>query len=148
MTDADSQPSGYPIVIELPVQWGDQDAFGHVNNTIYFRWFESSRIAYLERLGLAHKSVGSGSLGPILAAMTCNYRRQLWYPDRVRIGARVARVGRTSMTLEHAVWSTAHSALAADATSTVVVYDYEASRPRPVPDEIRAAVAALEGEAR
>ena len=52
----DSSPpaalAGFPVVVSWPVQWGDQDAFGHVNNTIYFRWFESGRIAYLKRLGL------------------------------------------------------------------------------------------------
>ena len=44
---------GFPVVITLPVQWGDQDAFGHVNNTVYVRWLESARIAYGERVGLA-----------------------------------------------------------------------------------------------
>ena len=43
--------AGYPLVIDWPVQWGDQDAFGHVNNTIYFRWFETVRIEYFERIG-------------------------------------------------------------------------------------------------
>lgn len=40
----------FPVVIRLPVQWGEQDAFGHVNNIIFFRWYESARIAYCQRL--------------------------------------------------------------------------------------------------
>ena len=43
---------GYPVALEVPVAWGDVDAFGHVNNTIYFRWFESARMAHFERVGL------------------------------------------------------------------------------------------------
>ena len=43
----------YPVVISLPVQWGDQDLFGHVNNVVYFRWYESARIAYLDRIGVS-----------------------------------------------------------------------------------------------
>jgi hypothetical protein len=50
----------FPVVISCPVQWGDQDAFGHVNNTAYFRWFESGRIAYFERLGLGHALPDTG----------------------------------------------------------------------------------------
>lgn len=41
---------GFPVVIELPVVWGEMDAFAHVNNVVYFRYFESARIAYLERI--------------------------------------------------------------------------------------------------
>ena len=96
----------FPVSIDLPVQWGDQDAFGHVNNTVFFRWFESARIAYLERLGIGDKNSATG-LGPILAAIGCDYRRQVKYPDHVLIGSRIIRIGRTSMTMEHKVWSTA-----------------------------------------
>ena len=94
----------YAIVIALPILWGDQDAFGHVNNTAPIRWFESVRIAYMEHSGLGHSTDASG-LGPILAAISCNYRRQLHYPDTVHVGARVSRIGRTSMIMEHAIFS-------------------------------------------
>ena len=132
----------FPVVIELPVQWGDQDAFGHVNNTVYFRWFESARIAYLERLGIADRS----ALGPILVAISCNYRRQIKYPDTVQIGTRVARLGRSSMTIEHSLWSAANLAVAADGQSTVVVFDYLANKPRPIPDNIRQLIEQVEGK--
>ena len=134
----------FPVAIELPVQWGDQDAFGHVNNTVYFRWYESARIAYLERLGIADKNSPSG-LGPILAAIGCDYRRQLKYPDRVLVAARIIRIGRTSLTMEHKVWSLAQQAVVADGHSTVVAFDYEANAPRAVPAPMRAAIEQLEG---
>ena len=41
---------GYPVTVEIPVAWGDMDAYGHVNNTMYFRYFETARIAYFYRL--------------------------------------------------------------------------------------------------
>jgi acyl-CoA thioester hydrolase len=139
----------FPVVIRLPVQWGEQDAFGHVNNIIYFRWFESARIAYLERIGLGEKHAGKDAagedLGPILAAIGCNYRKQVKYPDTVLIGARVTRIGRSSITMTHLIWSEAHGALAADGESTVVVFDYKTNTARRVPDEIRAILEQLEG---
>jgi acyl-CoA thioester hydrolase len=139
----------YPVVIRLPVQWGEQDAFGHVNNIVYFRWFESARIAYLERIGLGEKHAGKTAagtdLGPILAAINCNYRKQIKYPDVVQIGARITRIGRSSITMAHALWSEANSAVAADGESTVVVFDYVANSPQRVPDEYRALIEKIEG---
>ena len=137
--------SDFPVVIQLPVQWGDQDALGHVNNTVYFRWFESARIAYLEHMELGDKRSPDG-LGPILAAIDCNYRRQLKYPDTVLVAAEVSRIGRTSMTMRYKVWSTSQQAVAADGQSTVVVFDYGANKPHPVPDSMRRLIEQLEGK--
>jgi acyl-CoA thioester hydrolase len=136
--------SEFPVVVRLPVQWGDQDAFGHVNNTVYFRWFESARIAYLERLNLADKN-SAEQLGPILAAIGCNYRRQLRYPDTVYVGTRITRVGRTSLTAEHKIWSDAQQAIVADGQSTLVVFDYSVNQPHAVPERVRSQIESLEG---
>ena len=135
----------YPVIFTMPIQWGDQDAFGHVNNIIHIRWFESARVVYLEDSGLK-LMLTDGKTGPILASITCNYRRQLTYPDTVQIGARVSRIGRSSMTMDHAVYSEALDAIAADGSSIVVVFDYEQNRPIRVPDNIRAAIEHLEGK--
>jgi acyl-CoA thioester hydrolase len=135
----------YPVVIVLPVLWGDQDSFGHVNNTIPFRWFESARIAYLEQSDLGHLMSTNG-IGPILAAIGCNYRRQLHYPDTVHVGARVASIGRTSMVMAHAAYSERLGMIAADGTSTVVMFDYSANKPRRMPEELRAIFERIEGK--
>lgn len=135
----------YPVVVTLPVQWGEQDAFGHVNNVVYFRWFETARIAYGIKVGLAMRRDGA-TIGPIVAALNCNYRRQVKYPDTIHVGARITKFGRTSLVMEYAVFSDAHQAVAADGDSTLVVFDYTTNRPRPIPDELRQAVEQLEGK--
>lgn len=135
----------FPVSIRLPIQWGDQDAFGHVNNTACIRWFESARVAYLDAGGLDHL-MSHDHLGPILASITCNYRKQLNYPDIVHIGARVSRFGRSSMTMHHAVYSESLNAIAADGDSVVVVFNYNLQRPVRIPEEIRAAMERLEGK--
>jgi acyl-CoA thioester hydrolase len=146
MTEPTTNPlSEYPVVITLPLQWGDQDAFGHVNNTVPIRWFESARVAYLEQ-SIMSQMMQAGGIGPILASVTCNYRRQLHYPDRVSIGSRISKIGRSSFIMEHAVYSEKLDAIAVDGTSTVVVFDYQANRPTRVPDEIRKAFELLEGK--
>ncbi len=136
---------GFPIWVTLPVQWGDQDAFGHVNNTVYFRWFESARIAYGGRIDLSESGDG-GKIAPILAAITCNYRRQLKYPDTVHVGARIVRIGRSSLTMEHRLVSEAWRAVVAEGDSTLVAFDYAAQKPVPVPAAVRSRIEQLEGK--
>lgn len=145
--DADRHPllSSFPVQIRLSVQWGEQDLFGHVNNIVYFRWFESARIRYGEVAGL-EDSFRTRKIGPILAAVNCNYRLQVKYPDTVVIGARITRLGRTSLAMDHAVASLSQNALVADGTSTVVVFDYNAGKPFPIPDDLRSAVERIEGQ--
>jgi acyl-CoA thioester hydrolase len=135
---------GYQVIVTLPVLWGDQDALGHVNNTVYFRWLESARIEHGRRSGLL-TLLEQERIGPILAAQSCNYRMPLTFPDTVHIGIRVVRIGRTSVSMEHLIVSEAHAAIAADGTSTTVVLDYCSNRPHPVPEHIRQAIEALEG---
>ena len=138
--------ANFPVVIWLPVQWGDQDAFGHVNNTVYFRWCESARIEYLDKLGLRDPKEAEG-IGPILAAISCNYRRPVTFPDQVQVGAQITRLGRSSLTMEHRIYSETQQQLVADATSTLVIYDYHRQASQPIPDDIRKRIEQLEGRA-
>jgi acyl-CoA thioester hydrolase len=131
--------------ITLPVQWGDQDAFGHVNNTVFFRWFESARVNYLGQCGLWGKRDGDG-VGPILANISCNYRAQLTFPDTVEVSAWVTRIGRSSITMDHQVRSQTKNTLIADGSSVIVTFDYAGQRSVAVPDDIRRAIEAHEGK--
>jgi acyl-CoA thioester hydrolase len=147
LTDAEFEKlkEGYHVWITLPIQWGDQDAFGHVNNTVYIRWFESARIEYGDRAALSQNGAGN-SVGPILAAISCNYRRQLTYPDTVHIGARITKIGNSSLKMEHRIISQLLGAVAADGDSTLVAFDYAAQKPVPVPEAVRTAIEKIEGK--
>ena len=124
--------------------WSNQDAFGHVNNTVPIRWFESSRIVYWERSGI-ETLFGTGRIDPILATVRCNYRRQLHYPDPVYVGGRVVRVGRSSMEMEHVIYSERLDEVAVDGSSVVVTFDYAKNEVKRVPDNVRAAIELIEG---
>ena len=131
-----SDMEAYPSRISIPVQWGDMDALGHVNNVVHFRWYESSRISYLEQSGMAAVLKEQG-VGPILAAASSNYTRQLHYPDNVQIGCRVSRIGRSSMTLQHLVFSQQQEDAVANGESVVVVFDFDKQRPIRIPADVR-----------
>jgi len=132
----------YPVLFSIPVQWGEQDLFGHVNNVVYLRWCETARILYLERIGL-WEILRTTKIGCIVAQLGCNYLRPVSFPDTVHIGARVTKIGNSSFKMEHAVFSEALG-LVADADSTLVVYDYNVGKSCPMPAEVRAAITDLE----
>lgn len=134
----------FPVTVSLPVQWGDQDAFGHVNNAVPIRWMESARIAYFDQAGL-RDLMSKESLGIILASITCHYRKQITFPDTVTIGARVERLGNTSITMEHAIHSEQLGELAGLGTCVVVVFDYSNNKPVRIPDSVRETIARVQG---
>lgn len=136
---------GYPITLTLPILWGNQDAFGHVNNVVYFRWFESARVAYLNDTGL-QALMTQANLGPILASIKCDFRQQLNFPDTVRVGARITRIGNKSVSMEHAIYSDALQAIAATADSVIVLFDYARQASCVVPADVRAKISAIEGK--
>lgn len=144
MQEHDADPLlAYPVVTEITVLWGDQDAFGHVNNVAYLRWCETARVEYLQRVVLFPDLPAKG-VGPIVASLTCHYRRTLTFPDSVRVGTRVTRIGNSSFDMEHRVVSRATGALAAEVSSTLVALDYATGKPVRVPEEIREAIARIE----
>jgi acyl-CoA thioester hydrolase len=137
---------GFPVTISLPVQWGDQDALGHVNNIIYFRWFESARIEYLRSIGQTAEG-SQNKTGVIVAAISCDFRSPVTYPDTVLIGARVSRIGNSSMTMEHTAFSQSQQVIVAEGVSTIVAFDHAAKRSQPVPETVREAIRKLEAMA-
>ncbi|APZ94223.1 acyl-CoA thioesterase [Fuerstiella marisgermanici] len=127
----------YRTITTIPVQWGDMDAFGHVNNVVYIRWLESARVDLLDSV-TSEVTMATGGIGPILASVHCDYKRQLHFPDTVHIGSRTERIGRTSVDVEHAVFSQNQQAVVAFGKSVLVVFDYAANRPVRIPESLRA----------
>ena len=144
MRDQHEALAGYPVVITIPLMWGDQDAFGHVNNRVYLKWCETARVEYLVRVDQFPKLPPEG-VGPILANLSCDYRRPLTYPDKVHVGARVSKVGNTSFRMDHVIVSHNENEVAAEASSVLVTLDYSTGKPVPVPEKTREAIRKLEG---
>src|SRR6185436_19860569 len=99
MSASDGLLSGFPVVIELPVVWGEMDSYRHVNNVVYFRYLESARLEYFRRLGWFEYEEETG-VGPILAATQARFRKPLSYPDTISLGARVSALAEDRFTME------------------------------------------------
>jgi len=135
--------AAYPVVIELPVLWGDMDAFQHVNNIIYFRYFESARITYFERSGMM-KEMEENGIGPILASIQCRYKVAVTYPDRIKVGARVVELSDDRCRMLMAVASEKLDCIATEGESVIVSYDYRAQTKAPFPASVVEHIRGLE----
>ncbi len=130
-------------MIEIPVAWGEMDAFQHVNNVAYYRYFESARIMYSEKLGL-HMLKERTGIGPILGSASCKYKFPLTYPVTVSVGAKVTDMTEDRFTMMYLVVSHRHQKIAAESDGVIVMYDYNEGKKTAIPEELRNAILAFE----
>ena len=133
----------YPVILTQDVNWGDMDAFEHVNNTVFFRYFEDARIAYFEKFGL-REHMSRSNIGPILASALCNFLLPLDFPDCIHIGTRGNILSPKKLNMEFAVFSEKQNAFVAEGEGLVVYYDYTKGKSCEIPATIVAAIEALE----
>jgi acyl-CoA thioester hydrolase len=136
--------SEFPVTIDFAVRWGEMDSLGHVNNSVYFRYFETARITYFERVGVLDPAKPS-QIGPILVSTRCDFMKPLVYPDPAVVGARVREVRTSSLTMDYAIYRGTERELCAAGSSVIVLYDYAAKVKVNVPADMRARIEALEG---
>lgn len=134
---------GYPAVVRLPIQWGEMDAYDHVNNVVYFRHFESARVRYLAACGFL-ASYEEDRVGAILHSTSCRFRRPLRHPDTVLVGARADAVGEDRFVMGYRTVSLEQDAVAAEGKGTVVSFDYRAGTKTAIPPAVRRGIRELE----
>jgi acyl-CoA thioester hydrolase len=131
-----------PVTVRLPIQWGDMDALGHVNNARYFTWFESARIALFARVGL--EVTGAPAEGPILARTHCEFLAPLHWPGEVVVGTGITRLGTKSFTMLYELTRTdTPDRLAARGEGVVVMLDYRRGETVPISERLRRRLAGV-----
>lgn len=133
----------FPVVVDLPVVWGEMDARQHVNNAVYFRYFESARIAYFEKLSF-WKQINDTGQGVILASVNCRFRIPLTFPDTISVAARVVKIEEDRFTIEHRIVSHRHQKIAAEGEGVLVSYNYQQLKKTPLPEIVKQGIQALE----
>lgn len=125
-----------PVKLDIPVAWGEMDAFGHVNNVVYLRWFETGRMAFFNQVGVSLRDINRGA-GPILAHTSCSFRKPVTFPDTITVHTAISRVGTKSFVMQYRVESRALGCTAAEGDGTIVWFDYGQGASVPVPEELR-----------
>lgn len=120
---------------EIPVRWGDLDAYGHVNNTLYFRYFEEARFKWLKEKGIPIE----GATHPVVVTIGCTFLRPLFYPENLRIEVFISEPGRSSFMVTYKVYSQSQpDTPAAEGYSKVVWVSSGDGKSVPLPDAVRA----------
>ena len=134
----------YPVTLDIEVAWGDMDALGHVNNIIYLRYFESVRIKYFGVVGLPMPKPGEAGTGPIMATQTCNYRKPVVYPDKLRAETGFLRMGTSSVTFYYRLYSYTLQTYVAESEAVIVFFNFGTGKSEPIPSELRTAMENLQ----
>ncbi|MEP7082330.1 MAG: thioesterase family protein [Chloroflexota bacterium] len=129
----------------LQGRFRDIDAFGHVNNAVFFSYVEQARIRYL--LDVLRPAEPFDRLPLILARVELDFRSPIFFGDEVTVETRVDRIGRSSVGMSHRMTAGADGRVVGDVETVLVTYDYAASAPIPVPDEWRTRIEEHEGRA-
>ena len=121
---------------DMPINWGDMDAFKHVNNVMYFKYFESARISYLETLDYS-RIARELNISVILASINAKYISPLFYPDLIRVGIDITEVKADRFTMNYILFSTTQNKVAAVGSSVIVTYDYKENKKIEIPEDLR-----------
>lgn len=129
----------------IPIRWGDMDAMGHVNNTVYFRFMEQARISWFDRL--VPEPDAWRATGIVIANAACNYRRAMTYPGTVEVKLFVGAPGGASVPTTYELRVDADPAPYADGAATVVFIDMKSQKSKRIPPEIRSRLERAEATA-
>ncbi|WP_050468341.1 acyl-CoA thioesterase [Herbaspirillum chlorophenolicum] len=117
------------------IRWGDMDALGHVNNTIYFRFMEQCRIEWLDEVCGTMAVAGQG---PVIVNAHCNFRRQMKYPASITVEMGVGQMGRTSVETTYIIRDASKPEIIyADGAAKIVWVDFEKEKSTALPDSLR-----------
>ena len=120
----------------IPVRWGDMDAYGHVNNTVYFRFFEQARCEWIEHMGF--RVSPEESTGPVIINASCTFFAPVNYPATVIIKMYAGDPGRSSVMTWYELFIEGEDRLYAEGAAKTVWMDMRSGKSAPLPDKVRA----------
>jgi acyl-CoA thioester hydrolase len=119
----------------LPIRWGDMDAMGHVNNTVYFRYMEQARIEWFEQLG--YNTGQNAREGPVIVNASCTFLVPLVYPGNVEVRMFIGHPGRSSLPTHYELRLLGDERLYATGDAKMVWINPASGRSIPLPDNMR-----------
>lgn len=128
----------YRHTLEIPSRWADNDAYGHVNNVVYYAWFDTVVNEYLIRSGVL--DIAAGEVIGLVVETQCRYFSEISFPQTVSAGLRVAHLGNSSVRYEIGIFGPGAQTAAAQGHFVHVYVDRATRRPAALPAPLRAAL--------
>ncbi len=124
---------------EIPVRWGDMDAYGHVNNAVYMRYMEEARVQMIEKMDLAMDPSGHA---PVIISVGCTFIKPVVYPDTLKVDCYAKDPGRSSFMTEYEIYSqTSADEPVSVGYAKVVWIDHRSEKSVELPEKVRAFIA-------
>ena len=133
--------SAYKHFLAIPTRWMDNDIYGHVNNVVYYSYFDTVVNEYLIRVGWL--DIHAGTVIGLVVETLCRYYKPLAFPEVIEAGLRVGHLGRSSVRYDVAIFKKDDDEAAAAGHFVHVYVDRETRRPVSLPERLRAALAQL-----
>ena len=133
--------AAFKVWRQVSTRWADNDAYGHVNNTVYYEWFDSAVNAWLIEQGLL--DIAHGDPIALVAETRCTFAAPLAFPQAVDVGLAVAALGRSSIRYRIGVFAEGADSAAAEGEFVHVVVDRATRRPVAIPADWRARLEAI-----
>lgn len=114
----------HPIITEIPVAWGEMDALQHVNNVVYFRYFETARIDFFNRLFPLDDLYKSG-VGPVISENHARYKRPVTFPDTLLVSVSISDIQADRFTMHYQVFSKSQQAITTVGSSQAVMFNFK-----------------------
>jgi acyl-CoA thioester hydrolase len=133
----------YPVTWTETLQWGDMDAFNHINNIYYFRYFENARIAYFKKLDIMHR-LASDNMVIVVRDQDCRYKAPLKYPDTITVGISAVSIEPDRLTFKYDIISHQSKLITATGTSTMVIVSNSTGAKTNMPDDVAEEIRNLE----
>jgi len=132
----------FKVKLNLRLDWSEMDLFGHINNVMYMKYIQASRVNYWESISLM-KHFESGGIGPILLSTSCLFKKPLHYPGNILVQVRMEFIKNTSFGLHHQILNEENE-VCAEAKDIIVMYDFSRNEKVPVSGEMRDVIEKLE----
>ncbi|MBK7416251.1 MAG: acyl-CoA thioesterase [Dechloromonas sp.] len=126
-------------VTKMPIRWGDMDAYGHVNNTVYFRYMEQARVEWIEDMQVP---VRPGGAGPVIINASCTFLIPMNYPGMVEVRTFIGPPGRSSVQTYVEMRIEGDERIFAEGAAKVVWMDTQTGKSVALPDHVRAVLEA------
>lgn len=107
----------------IRIDWSELDYFGHVNNVSFFKYVQSARVNFWDKIGLTESHLKT-DIGPLLASCKCDFKRTLHYPGNIEVETNVKHIGNTSFSFQH-ILRNEKGEIAAEAEDVMVMFDFK-----------------------
>lgn len=133
----------YPVITEIPVAWGEMDALQHVNNVVYFRYFETARIDYFKHVALMEETQSTG-IGPVVSETQCRYKIPVTFPDTLLVGSRVIDIQSDRFTMQYQIVSKKMGKVTTTGSATVVMFNFTNGQKAHLSEKLITAINSIE----